>query len=339
MRYAMASLALLATIAAAAPDDSPWKGAGVLDPWGQYGTSTMRMKRGRAHPTQGQLVKDNGTISRIPLHSDELKALAKRITLQDFKNHLPGCSDEDDPSYAPNIPDWDINAGVKVPLDDDETCYDGSTCWNDYLLVEAAIEYASWQPNGGAVNCDGTTTCSSAETNLQQTCSTVGTTESSGYDYKVIDASIKLEFGKTVAVDVGTSYTISKSTTDFDLNQVCATAGSVQTCNWEPDTSEGADNCHQAWYADRVLHVWAQAQRMCKKSTKKNVQQNTWGGELCVRGQKEFDFVLPINKLVHCNGKCNDNDPGLATPPNGPREPYQQPADWESLHLRDVDDA
>ena len=323
----MASLALLAAITAAASVDNQWKDAGVLDSWGQYGT--MQTKRRRAQFSDKQFVEDKGIISRTPLHPDILKALAKRTSISDYKNHLPGCSSADDPSYAPQKPGWEINAGVKVPLEDHETCYDGSTCWNDWLLVEAAVEYVSWQPAGGAITCDGTKTCSSAETNIKQSCSTVGTTESSGFDHKVIEGALSFDFGSAAyrgGLEASMAYTITKSTTDYNLNQVCSSSQSTQTCQWEPDTSEGADNCHQVWYADRILHVWGQAQRMCKKSTKGAVQQNTRiEDKLWVRGQKEFDFVLPINKLVHCNGKCSDSHAGLSIPPNGPRQAYQEP--------------
>jgi hypothetical protein len=85
-----------------------------------------------------------------------------------------------------------------------------------------------------------------------------------------------------------------------------------------------------------VLHVWGQAQRVCNKcGDAAHVQQRTGDGKVCVRGQKGFDFRLPINKLVHCNGVCGATDPGKTQPPNEPRAPYIAPHDWDLLVIGD----
>ncbi|KAI4091519.1 MAG: hypothetical protein L6R37_007722 [Teloschistes peruensis] len=364
MHYAAPSLALLATIAIGAPTDNPWKDAGVLDPWNEYGRPQKRQNNPWKdagvldpwdeygvvqHLTEERSTNATGIISRTPLDADMLKALAKRI---DYSKYIPGCSEADDPSYATNKPDWDINYGVLIPTEGkDGQCLDktkNSMCWTDFLLTEAAFEYMSWTPSGGAINCDPTpgASCSSAEATLQQTCSTTGSTESNGYDWKVIDAAGKVSidfkafgFDLTAGLDVGGGYAKNFDKTTYNLNQVCVTASHLQQCNWP--TNEG-NNCHQVWYADRVLHVWGQAQRMCNKCSKGNVQQNTQidmpYGKTCVRGQKEFDFFLPVNKLLHCGGKCNDPNPGIDIPPNGPRGAYQEPANWDALQLRTKED-
>ena len=202
----------------------------------------------------------------------------------------------------------------------------------------------SWQPAGGAVNCDGTDTCSSTESNIKQSCSTIGSSTTNGFDWKIIDASAKVKpniGGTTVEGDISSGMTFKHEKTSVDLKQTCSGSQSSQTCTWKPDSTPGADNCHQVWYADRVLHVWGQAQRTCNKCSDDDdsVQQNTGDGHVCVRGQKAFDLVLPINKLVHCNGKCSQADPGLNVPPNSERGPYSEPADWDSLHLRTTADA
>lgn len=81
-----------------------------------------------------------------------------------------------------------------------------------------------------------------------------------------------------------------------------------------------------------MLHVWGQAQRVCNKcGNADNVQQQTGDGTVCVRGQKEFDIRLPINKLVHCDGACGINDPGVNQPDNEPRAPYIAPTNWDLL--------
>ena len=370
MPCAIPLLALLATIATAAPSDIPikdagvldpsagsgdtqnrqtnlWKTAGVLDPWDQYGIK--REERSLAHLTEEQRINSTGVISRTDLDLENLQALAKRFELSTYRSYLPGCSKEDDPSFAPQKPDWDINYGVIIPPDgNDGECLDKtkhSMCWTDYLLAEAAVEYTSWVPVGGAINCDASNpdnSCSSAQGDLRQTCSTIGSTETNGYDIKVIDAALKLSYGGKdggfgAGLDLGAGYTIHKDKTNVNLKQVCATDQKVDTCTWAPDM-KGDNNCHQVWQADRVLHVWGQAQRMCKGCTKASVQQNTEiempYGKVCVRGQKEFDFVIPINKLQHCNGKCGEANPGLGIPPNGQRGSYQTPADWDALHLQ-----
>lgn len=368
MRCTILSLVYLVTITTAAPSDNPWKDASVLDPWGQFGNSQKRQnnpwkdagvldpwgeygneqtKRDIAHLSGRQIVNGAGVASRNSLGRDVSREIVKRASISEFKNYLPGCSkDNDDPSKEGTPkPAWAVNEGVKIPKEgNDDQCNDGhygDHCWTEYRIVEAAIEYMSWQPAGSAINCDGTDTCSSIETNIKQSCSTIGSTTTNGFDWKIIDASgkVKLAFlGSGGEGTLSTGWTFKHDKTNYDLKLTCSTFQSSQTCTWKPDNTPGADNCHQVWYADRVLHVWGQAQRTCSKCTDRKVQQNTGDGKVCVRGQKEFDLVLPINKLVHCNGKCNQADPGMSIPPNSKRAPFSEPADWDSLHLRTKED-
>ncbi|KAL9615801.1 MAG: hypothetical protein Q9160_009247 [Pyrenula sp. 1 TL-2023] len=370
MHYTVPSLALLALIAAAAPSDNPWKDAGVVDPWGEFGNTQKRQpnpwkdagvldpwgeygneqtKRDLEHLTERQINDGVGIASRTPLSRSMLKEIVKRTSIGEFKNYLPGCNKKkggDDPSLLGTPkPPYAVNQGVKIPKEgNDDQCTDGhygDHCWTEYFLVEAAIEYMSWQPSGGAINCDGTDTCSSAETNIKQSCSTLGSTTTNGFDWKIIDAAgkVKIPLLKNGEAEISTGFSFKHEKTTYDLKQTCSTYQSSQTCSWKPANTPGADNCHQVWFADRVLHFWGQAQRTCNKCTSDGtVQQNTGDGKVCVRGQKQFDIVLPINKLVHCNGKCNQADPGLSIPPNTQRAPYEQPADWNSLHLRTKED-
>ncbi|KAL9115452.1 MAG: hypothetical protein Q9227_000773 [Pyrenula ochraceoflavens] len=363
MHFTIPSLALLASIAIAAPSDNPWKDDGVLDPWGEYGNTQKRQNNewkdaGILDPwgqygneetkniTTRQVTNGAGTVSRTRLGRDMLREIVKRTSIGEFKNYLPGCSSDDDPSKdGTPLPQWPVNHGVKIPKEgDDDQCtkgHNGDHCWTEYRLVEAAIEYLSWQPAGGAINCDGTDTCSSTETNIKQSCSNIGSTETNGFDWKIIDASAKLKPSGLASggeADISTGWSFKHEKTNVNLKQTCSTFQSSQTCSWKPNNTAGADNCHQVWYADRVLHFWGQAQRTCNKCTDGKVQQNTGDGKVCVRGQKEFDLVLPINKLVHCNGKCNQADPGMNVPPNSKRAAYAEPADWDSLHLRTKED-
>lgn len=348
MRYIVPFTVALASLAAAVPTPEqpadPWKG--VIDPWGQYGRNPEDAK-----PVNIELLSDSTTnstnfrIDGLGYSPDEILKLAKRASIADFPGKIPGC--EDDPS-TPGTPkpQWPVNYGVKIPKDkgaNDDACTTGHNadhCWTEYYLVEAAVEYFSWLPTGSAVNCPAgpKDSCSIAVTSLAQSCSITGTTSTVGWDVKIIDLSAKLGIGfgpdKKYSFDLTPSGGLSKNwaTTDHHLTNICRQDSSAATCTWTNDGTERENLCHQVWYADRVLHIWGQAQRVCNKCGDANkVQQQTGDGNVCVRGQKEFEFRLPINKLVHCDGACGSNDPGVNQPPNEQRAPYVEPNNWDLL--------
>jgi hypothetical protein len=67
-------------------------------------------------------------------------------------------------------------------------------------------------------------------------------------------------------VQLGAGYTWTESKTEHNLVQVCKSAVSDTQCGWATQKdAKPADLCHQVWYADRVLHVYVQAQRECMK--------------------------------------------------------------------------
>ncbi|KAK8093703.1 hypothetical protein PG997_000388 [Apiospora hydei] len=351
MHYITLSLLAVASLAAAlpAPEPKPDQWQGVIDPWGQYGRKPENVKRAEI---MYQDDDTNSTTFRIEDHeysSDELLDLAKRATIKEFAGKIPGCGSADDPSNkdVPK-PQWKVNEGVKIPKNPgwkDDACTTGhgaDHCWTEYYLVEAAVEYFSWLPTGSAVNCPAAakSSCSVQVQSLVQSCSVTGTTSSKGWDWKTIDAagtlSIKLggEGSRLPSGDLslGGGYSKNYAETTHDLTNVCRADSSAVTCSWTNESGEARDLCHQVWYADRVLHVWGQAQRVCNKCAGAGaVQQNTGDGKVCVRGQKEFDFRLPINKLVHCDGACGANEPGVNQPANGPRGPYVAPNNWDLL--------
>ncbi|KAI0124314.1 hypothetical protein BJ170DRAFT_638855 [Xylariales sp. AK1849] len=352
MHYTIPSILALAFLAAAAPAPEPkpdqWEG--VIDPWGQYGRTPQSVKRADIEFPDDNTNSSNFRIAGEEYSTDELLNLAKRATIKDFAGKIPGCGSADDPSNADvPKPQWAVNQGVKIPKNKDwkdDACTHGHNadhCWTEYYLVEAAVEYFSWLPTGSAVNCPAAPKggCSVQVTSLVQSCSTTGTTSSDGWDWKVIDAagSINIGLGKDGGVkgggdfSLGGGYSKSHVSTNYDLTNVCRADSSSVTCSWTNGDDTPKTLCHQVWYADRVLHVWGQAQRTCNKCTDGKVQQNTGDGKVCVRGQKEFELRLPINKLVHCDGECNSNDPGLNQPPNGPRGPYIAPNNWDLLVL------
>ena len=235
---------------------------------------------------------------------------------------------------------WSVNEGYRVPKDGkDDRCTTGhgsDHCWTEYYLVEGAVEYFDWQQTGSAVQCsaDAHSSCSVTLGDLHQSCSATGTSTSDGYDYKIFDFAIGGSYDHVLenkdsaggSLSLGTSYTKSHSVTNNAMTQVCKVDSTQVTCTWTNPDNTPKELCHQTWFADRVLHVWGQAQRTCNKCTDGDVQQNTGDGTVCVRGQKEFDFRLPINKLVNCDGRCGDRESGLNKPPNGPRGPYKGPA-------------
>ncbi|KAF5008058.1 hypothetical protein FDECE_5640 [Fusarium decemcellulare] len=330
---------------APAPDDPNNYWQDVIDPWGIYGQAPDMVKRANieAFGDKGSNSTDYRIGEELDISSDELLEHAKRATVEDYVGSIPGC--DKDPSYAKK-PGWPPYHGVRIPKEgNDDQCTTGkgdTKCWTEYYLVEAAIEYFSWRKSGSAVNCaaQANSQCSLAIQSLKQSCSQTSTSETSGYDFKLFELSLGIGFepeGSSFKGDAGISglgLTHTWSNTQQRTRQNCAADTSVVTCTWTNPTGQAQDLCHQIWYADRVAHIWGQAQRVCNKCTGGNVQQNTGNGQTCVRGQMEFDFRLPLNKLTHCGGKCDSEDPGLGLPPNGPRKAYKQVKDWSLVPLR-----
>ncbi|KAM7195060.1 hypothetical protein V8F33_006929 [Rhypophila sp. PSN 637] len=230
---------------------------------------------------------------------------------------------------------YSVNQGYKIPKNgDDDECTTGHGAdhyWTEYYLVEGAVEYFDWQVAGSAVHCsaEAKASCSVTLGDIQQTCTTTGQSIFNGYDYKIIDitGSGTFTFGDKgeVSLSAGGAYTKTHSVVDSSLTQVCKSDSTSVTCSWTNDSDTPKELCHQAWFADLVMHVWGQNQRVRNKCTKGNVQQNTGDGKVCVRGQREFDFRMPINKLVNCNGACDQGESSLPKPPNGPRGPFSPP--------------
>ncbi|KPM34369.1 hypothetical protein AK830_g12206 [Neonectria ditissima] len=355
MRYTLAFGLALASLAATAPapqapdapdPNDPWKG--VIDPWGIYGHKPDMTKRANIEVVRDESAHSGDfRIGDVSISGHELLEHAKRATgptIADYVGLIPGCDRDPSDSSVPK-PGWAVNQGTKIPKEgDDDQCttgHGGDHCWTEYRLVEAAIEYFSWVKSGPALNCaaDAGSSCTISIQSLQQSCSLTGTTETSGFDYKIFEASIGIGLApdkKTLNGDFGlsTSLTHSWASTEHHLRNNCAGETATVSCTWSNPNGERENLCHQLWYADRVAHIWGQAQRVCNKCTEGNVQQNTGDGNVCVRGQMEFDFRLPLNKLVHCDGKCNSEDPGLNMPPNGERKTYEDVKDWNLIPIR-----
>ncbi|RGP81363.1 hypothetical protein FLONG3_507 [Fusarium longipes] len=355
MQYTVAFGLALASLAAAAPSpipqdvsdpNDPWKG--VIDPWGIYGHTPDNVKRANIEIVRNDKTNSKAyRIGELDISGDELLDHAKRATgatIADYVGMIPGCDKDPSDINVPK-PGWAVNQGTKIEKEgNDDQCTTGhgaDHCWTEYRLVEAAIEYFAWRKSGSAVNCPAEAggSCSIAIQTLQQSCATTGTTSTNGWDYKVFEASLGVGLapdGKALKGDAGlsTSLTHSWADTKHNLRNSCSSDSSTVTCTWTNPTGETKDLCHQVWYADRVAHIWGQAQRVCNKCSSGNVQQNTGDGNVCVRGQMEFDFRLPLNKLVHCDGTCDSEDPGLNMPPNGERKAYEDVQDWNLIPIR-----
>lgn len=328
--YILALASLVSAVPTPTPQD-PWEG--VIDPWGQYGKLPSNYSKRSSIVT----AEDGAVhIAGETFSHRQIRDLIKRESIADYPGKIPGCSAEDDPSNVETPrPGWPVNHGYKIPKDGkDDACttgHGGDHCWTEYFLVEGAVEYFDWQPASSALSCSAAaqSSCSVTLGNMQQSCSTTGTTSTKGLDWKIIDYSFTGTYNipalGSVSLNLGGSVTKTDSQTNHDLTQVCRQETTSVTCTWTNTDNQPKELCHQTWFADRVLHVWGQAQRTCNKCTKRDVQQNTGDGKVCVRGQKEFEFRVPINKLLNCDGRCGDNESGLDKPPNGPRGPYIPP--------------
>lgn len=343
MHYTIPFIVALASLAAALPTlkqrEDQWKG--VIDPWGLYGRKPENRKRSNI-----ELLEDSSTnstnfrIAGVEYSPDKLLKLAKRALIEDFVGKIPGCYDDPSNLGTPK-PNYAVNQGVRIPKTkgaNDDACgsgHNGDHCWTEYYLVEAAVEFFSWAKTGSPVNCSAgpNDSCSSVST-LAQSCTTTGTTSSEGYDWKIIEGSLKLgvnSLKNRVEVAAGGTYSKIWTTTDHHLTKVCQQESPSATCTWNNDSTERRNLCHQLWYADRVMHVWGQAQRVCNKcGNADTVQQQTGDGKVCVRGQEGFDYRLPINKLVFCDGACNSNESGLGSLPDAERSSYIAPAEGHS---------
>jgi len=344
MHYHVQAILALAYLAAAVPTpepaSDPW--ADVLDPWGQYGKKPGQSKRSDIEPIQ--LIDDSATnsstfsIGGITFTPNEVMQHAKRLNnIKNYVGKIPGCDKDSDPSLAgaDRKGPYKIDQGIRIPKsgkDDECTTGKGADhCWTEYFLVEARVEYADWQNTASAINCPAGAkdTCSVAVSSLAQSCSITGTssTSSSGWDFKLFELSAKLGFENKAEVGasgLSPTYHSAQETTKTDIMNVCRADTSTATCTWNNDGSDPKQRCHQVWYADRVLHVWGQSQRRCNKcSDSTGVQQKAGNGKTCVRGQLHFDFLMPINKLVHCNGKCGDTNPGLEKPKDEDKMAYK----------------
>ncbi|KAM7217488.1 hypothetical protein V8F06_007119 [Rhypophila decipiens] len=335
--FTIPSILALASLTSAIPKPEQWEGPwdGVIDPWGEFGTKPENVPRSNVVFRRDGDINIAGETFTLDQIRDAMVKVKKRDSVAEYPGNIPGC-DSDPSAPGTPIPGWHVKKGYKIPKNgDDDECTTGKRgdhCWTEYRLVEGAVEYFDWQQAGSAVHCsaDAKASCSVALGDTQNVCTTTGKSISEGFDAKLAEGSISgtFKFGDKGDVTLGYSggYTKTHSEVDSSMTQVCKMTTTAVTCTWTNGEDAPKELCHQPWYADRVMHVWGQAQRVCNKCKEgANVQQNTGDGNVCVRGQKEFDFRLPINRLVNCNGACDGNESGLPKPANGQRGEYVPP--------------
>jgi hypothetical protein len=74
---------------------------------------------------------------------------------------------------------------------------------------------------GAAIDCATTSTCASNVQELNQTCTTTGSTWTNGMDWKILDASVELDTQKFGKISLGGSMNYQHSLTSYNTQQVC----------------------------------------------------------------------------------------------------------------------
>ncbi|KAI1408065.1 hypothetical protein F5Y13DRAFT_194771 [Hypoxylon sp. FL1857] len=233
--------------------------------------------------------------------------LIKRVDVNSYKDQLPGCDPESDPSYKPMNSVYKIDQGVKIPrVGNNDACNGGKKsdhCWTEYWLVEAQIEYDNWVNSGAAIDCKTTARCGSQDSESSQSCTSIQTSKSSGYDVKMLD--LALQFALPVSlpekISLGGSLSYHWDTSKSESTTVCTTTSADNTCFWDDQ------KCHQVWFAQRNRRLYGYAARVCEGKTKSKVQQQTQNKDgHWVRGIVDFSFKLPVNKIIGCSALCDD---------------------------------
>ncbi|KAI1137481.1 hypothetical protein F5Y05DRAFT_419415 [Hypoxylon sp. FL0543] len=266
-----------------------------------------------AAPTKITLGKEEATEILNDLDGDEL---VKRVDLNGFTDKLPSCSD--DPSWAKLTSSYQPDQGVKIPRVGDHDACDGGKnadhCWTEYWLVEAEIVYDQWENSGAAIDCKTTARCGSDDVATNQSCTTIGSADSTGYMGNLLDYAFEFTdpFTETAKIKFGQSHTITTETTKSNSMTMCTSVVSDNTCFWDDQ------KCHQVWFAQRNRRLYGYAARVCEGKTGAKVQrqeQNKDGH--WVRGILDFNFQMPVNKLVGCAALCSDQHYVEPKPANG----------------------
>ncbi|KAI1427971.1 hypothetical protein F5Y12DRAFT_734454 [Xylaria sp. FL1777] len=252
--------------------------------------------------------------------------IKEALSYKSFNNFLPSCDNvEDDPSYFPPYNgSYHIDDGHKLPKNGkDDECTKGhgdNHCWTEFWIVEGAIEYQNWVNTGSAIDCKSTSLCSSTTVDVgNQTCSSTGSSNSNGVGVDIGVAFSKAKFVGDAEFSASSSVSYDHTWVTSTEEQFCTSTGATNMCTWNDQ------NCHQVWYAQRDIRLYGYFTRVCNGKTSNVVQQvdqpKNKKGKV-VRGMWDFNFILPINKLVGCNALCSAIDYATPTPPSEPKMPF-----------------
>ncbi|KAF2740579.1 hypothetical protein EJ04DRAFT_481706 [Polyplosphaeria fusca] len=248
--------------------------------------------------------------------------LAKRSVLQRrghdqsfFHGALPGCGDDDDPSYADGKSAYTDGDGTLVQsgLCDNKKYTGGWHCWTDMFYTDVQIEYDDWTNTGGVIDCKTTSQCSLQGISLNQSC----TANTGSWDNAIqVGAEGKLDEIKQTKWGIGGSFSY---THNFGGSQTFLTCNSVAdqgSCQWSDQ------GCHAIWKGKRNRRVFGYLRRSCDTGREgTNMSQQRADGYFTI-GMLDFDIVLPDNQAIGCAAMCNDVSYPDGTPANSDKVPF-----------------
>ncbi|KAB8300222.1 hypothetical protein EYC80_000439 [Monilinia laxa] len=259
---------------------------------------------------------DPATLVRrsIPEHS----GLQKRGRNQNyFRSALPGCGDDDDPSYAIGRSAYQDGEGVfsGSGMCDNKKYIGGWHCWTDMYYVMVQIEYSDWTNTGGVIDCKSTSQCALQGISLNQSC----TSNTASYDNAVqFSLETKLDEIKQTKWGVGGGFSWTHNIGNSQTTLTCNSVADQGSCQW------GDQGCHAVWKGKRNKRVFGYMRRSCDKGREgTNMNQQRADGYWTV-GMLDFDYLLPDNQVIGCAALCNDVSYPEAKP-GGPWEKVPYP--------------
>ncbi|KAA8572489.1 hypothetical protein EYC84_003109 [Monilinia fructicola] len=229
-------------------------------------------------------------LSGLPKGIDPAKLIPERPGLQKrgrdqnyFRSALPGCSDDDDPSYAIGNSAYQDGKGM---LSDSGMCdnkkYTGGWhCWTDMHYGMVQIEYSDGTNTGGTI------------------------------DFSAWRPSWMRSSKPSGVWGGGFSWTPNVDNSDTTLT--CNSVADQGSCQWDDE------GCHGVWKGKRNKRVSGYMRRSCDKGRDgTNMNHQRPDGYWTV-GMLDFDYLVPDNQLIGCAALYNDVSYPEAKP-GGPSE-------------------
>ncbi|KAG9232313.1 hypothetical protein BJ875DRAFT_467202 [Amylocarpus encephaloides] len=231
------------------------------------------------------------------------------------ENKIPSCSN--DPSWViPKKTGYAVDQGVRIHPNGQskgDFCSGGKGgdhCWTEQYWVESEITYDDWKQTGYAIDCSKTKSCQTTTVALTSSCKTHSTHKDNSIQVGLVgkwEQLVSEATGLGVELSGGYSHTWGTG----DSTTICTESQGHAQCGWEDQ------DCHQPWSAQRNIKMYGYIARVCNGKGN-NVQQNTKNKNgKWVRGQMDFSFSMPINKLVGCSGLCGQSQYPDPTPQGG----------------------